>query len=114
MAARLIQVKAFLLLAVFLSAGTSLPGPDALLYHHGAAELDRANSHIEPAGGCLDHAGHCVLGRTATGAGADVPPTTVVRGELSGRPVQPITAQPLFSADPTGIPNSRAPPVLLA
>ena len=109
-----LRAKAFLLLAVFLSAGTSLPGPDALLYHGGAAELDRSSSHIEPAGGCLDHAEHCVLGRTATGAGADVPPITVVRAELASRPIQPITAQPLFSADPTGIPNSRAPPVLLA
>ena len=106
------QVKAFLLLAVFLSAGTSLPSLDAVLYHHGA-ELDRSQSHIEPAGSCLEHSGHCVLGRTATGSGADVTPTTVVKVQLASRQARPVTAQSFFSADPTSNPNSRAPPVLL-
>ena len=106
------QVKAFLLLAVFLSAGTSLPSLDAVLYHHGA-ELDRSQSHIEPAGGCLEHSGHCVLGRTATGSGADVTPTPVVKVQLASRPARPVTAQSFFSAATPGKPNSRAPPVLL-
>jgi hypothetical protein len=109
-----LRVKAFLLLAVFLSAGTSLPGPDALVYHHGTAELDRSSSHIEPAGGCLDHAEHCVLGRTATGSGADAASVAVVTVAPASRPAQPLTAHSLFSADPAGTPNSRAPPVLLA
>ena len=106
------QVKAFLLLAVFLSAGTSLPSLDALWYHHGS-EFDRSQSHIEPAGGCLEHSGHCVLGRTATGSGAAVTPTPEVKAEPPSQPARPVSAQSLFSADPTGNPNSRAPPVLL-
>lgn len=110
---RLRRPKALLLLAVFLSAGTSLPSLDALWYHHGGAEVARSQSHVEVAGGCLDHSGHCVLGRTATGSGGDTTPSTEVKAEPPSQPVPPITAQSLFSADPTGNPNSRAPPVLL-
>jgi hypothetical protein len=112
--ARLLQAKAFLLLTVFLSAGTSLPSLDGLLFHQHASESGRAQTHLEPAGGCLDHAKHCVLGRTAPGSGADVTPITEATVELASRPALPITAQSLFSANPTGLPNSRAPPVLLA
>ncbi len=109
----LFRVKASFLLAVFLSAGTSLPSLDGLLFHQSGSEPGRAQTHIEPAGGCLDHGQHCVLGRTATGSGADVTPITEATVELASRPVIPVAAQSLFSADPTGLPNSRAPPVLL-
>ncbi|HWN18807.1 MAG TPA: hypothetical protein VNO19_07815 [Gemmatimonadales bacterium] len=105
-------IKAFLLLAVFLSAGTSLPSLDAVVYHS-AAELDRSQSHVEPAGGCLSHSDHCSLGRTAPGSGANVTPITEVRAETGSRPSRPVSRQSLFSADLTGNPNSRAPPVLL-
>jgi hypothetical protein len=110
----LIRVKALLLLGVFLSAGTSLPSLDALAHHQDASESGKPRSHVEPAGGCLDHAGHCVLGRTAPGSSADVSPTTEATVELASRPALLVTAQSLFSADPSGLPNSRAPPVFLA
>ena len=106
-----LRAKAFLLLAVFLSAGTSLPGPDALLYHHGAAELDRSSSHIEPAGGCLDHAEHCVLGRTATGSGAAASPDAESRYEPLCRVLhQPVPHPRPTCADRNAPPRTRAPP----
>lgn len=105
------RAKAFLLLAVFLSAGTSLPGPDALLYHHGAAGLERSQSHVEPAGGCLDHAGHCVLGRTASGSGAVVTLVRGVRIEPTDRPAPArLPARPHSKADRGSVPQPRAPP----
>lgn len=110
----LFRVKASFLLAVFLSAGTSLPSLDGLLFHQNRGEPGRAQTHIEPAGGCLDHAQHCVLGRTATGSGANLTPTTEATVAPASRPALPVAAQSLLSADPTGLPNSRAPPVLLA
>ena len=104
------RAKAFLLLAVFLSAGTSLPGLDALLYHHGG-EVDRSQSHIEPAGGCLDHAGHCVLGRTASGSGAAVSLVRGVRIEPAGRPVPALLpAVPHTKAYRSTVSQPRAPP----
>lgn len=104
------QVKAFLLLAVFLSAGTSLPGLDALLYHHGA-ELDRSQSHVEPAGGCLDHAGHCGLGRTASGSGAAVSLVRGIRIEPTDRPAPArLPAVPHTKADLGTVAQPRAPP----
>jgi hypothetical protein len=109
-----LRVRASVLLAVFLSAGTSLPSVDGLLFHQDGSEPGRAQTHVEPAGGCLDHANHCVLGRTATGSGADVTPLTEVPVELASRPALSVAAQSLLSADATGLPNSRAPPVLLA
>jgi hypothetical protein len=108
------QARASLLLAVFLSAGTSLPGLDALVYHHSATEADRSQSHVEPAGGCLDHGQHCTLGRTAGGSGTAPTPSTEVTVQPVSPPDQPLTTQSLLSVDPTGIPNCRAPPVLLA
>jgi hypothetical protein len=110
----LTRVKALLLFGVFLSAGTSLPSIDALAYHQGTAGSGPSQSHVEPAGGCLDHAGHCGLGRTAPGTSADVPSPSEATVEPDSRPAFPVTAQPLRSADPNGLPNSRAPPVFLA
>jgi hypothetical protein len=109
-----LRAKALLLLAVFLSAGTSLPSLDGLLFHQDAEGAGRAQTHVEPAGGCLEHAGHCVLGRTASGSGADATPSTEVTVEPISRPDHPLTAHSLLSAAPSGIPHSRAPPVLLA
>lgn len=106
------QATAFLLLAVFLSAGTSLPSLDALVYHHSTTELDRSQSHVEPAGGCLAHSDHCSLGRSASGSGAVAPLSGVTRLEpvsspthLCARQVQPACA------DRSAIPQPRAPPL---
>lgn len=103
-------IKAFLLLAVFLSAGTSLPSLDAVVYHS-AAELDRSQSHVESAGGCLSHSDDCSLGRTASGSGA----VATVRGVTRLEPVlspPPSCAQRLqpACADRSAIPQPRAPP----
>jgi hypothetical protein len=107
----LLRAKAFLLLAVFLSAGTSLPSLDALVYHNSAAELDRSQIHVEPAGGCLSHSDHCGLGRSASGSGAVATLTSVTRLQpvsspthLCARRVQPTCA------DRRAIPQPRAPP----
>ena len=108
------RVRAFLLLAVFLSAGTSLPSLDALVFHRDAEGAGRAQTHIEPTGGCLDHAGHCVLGRTASGSGARVTQSIETPVEPESRPDHPLTASSLLSLAPSGTLNSRAPPVLLA
>lgn len=109
--ARLAQAKAILLLAVFLSAGTSLPSPDGLMFHHQAGEPERWQTHLEPAGGCLDHAEHCVLGRTATGSGGVATPVT----EVSIHPSAPSSLQPSLtlprrSATRGVIHQPRAPP----
>jgi hypothetical protein len=105
------RAKAFLMLAVFLSAGTSLPGLDALLFHHGATELDRSQSHIEPAGGCLSHSDHCTLGRGASGSGAVATLSSVSRLEPVSRPTRLPTAcvQPTC-ADRSLLHQPRAPP----
>ncbi|HEX2288744.1 MAG TPA: hypothetical protein VHH53_00750 [Pseudonocardiaceae bacterium] len=67
------RLRAGFLLLLFLAAGTSLPSLDALLYHGAGAETQKAQNHLEPTGGCLDHDGHCGLGRTAPGTGAVAP-----------------------------------------
>ena len=107
-----LRAKAFLLLAVFLSAGTSLPSLDALVYHHSATELDRSQSHVEPAGGCLSHSGHCSLGRSASGSGAVATVSSVTRLEPESSPPHPCAprVQPTC-ADRSAIPQPRAPPV---
>jgi hypothetical protein len=115
MPARLIQIKALLLLAVFLSAGTSLPSLDSLLFHQAAGEPQRSQTHVEPAGGCLDHAAHCGLARTASGSGAISAPS----GEITTEGVlKPAAHEPsdrlCFTTHHTGIPQPRAPPARLA
>jgi hypothetical protein len=112
MPARLIRAKAALLLAVFLSAGTSLPGLDSLLFHQGAGEPQRSQIHVEPAGGCLHHAEHCVLGRTAT-SGA----LATLAVEIKSEPVSPSRLGPQPSCLGRGslrggLYQPRAPPPL--
>ncbi len=108
----LLRGKAFLLLAVFLSAGTSLPSLDALEYH-GTTELDRSQSHVEPAGGCLSHTAHCGLGRSASGSGSIATLSTITRLEPVSPSTHPFTprVQPAC-ADQSAIPQPRAPPFL--
>jgi hypothetical protein len=108
-------MKAFLLLAVFLAAGTSLPSVDAVFYHIHSAETVRSQAHVEPAGGCLDHSGHCELARTASGSGAIAAPA----GEIIAEAVNPPAAyEPsdrlCFTTHHSGIPQPRAPPARLA
>jgi hypothetical protein len=107
----LLRARALLLLAVFLSAGTSLPSLDALVYHHGAPELERSQSHVEPAGGCLSHSDHCSLGRTASGSGAVATLSSVTRLESVSSPTHRCArrVQPAC-ADRSAIPQPRAPP----
>jgi hypothetical protein len=104
------RLVAFLLLTVFLGAGTTLPGPDALLHHWlGSAEQQR--SHVEPAGGCGSHAEQCTLGRTATGAGAVVADAPVLRSTADGpAPEALLPDLPLVAADRSSLPQPRAPP----
>ena len=113
MSARLIQAKAFLLLLVFLAAGTSLPSLDALAFHGNDASSERSRTHIEPAGGCLSHADQCSLGRTASGSGAVAGSETESRLLPTSNPVAQYSpqVQPVC-ADPGALPQSRAPPTL--
>jgi len=63
------RLRALFLALVFLGGGTSLPSFDVLLYHlHG--EPSRSTAHVEPAGGCTAHEGHCGIGCPASAAGA--------------------------------------------
>lgn len=106
------RLVAFLLLAVFLGSGTTLPGPDALLYHwSGTSEEHRA--HVEPAGGCTSHTEQCTLGRTATGAAAALAHGPALRVEPAGRRR---TARPPALRIPAvsrgTLPQPRAPPAL--
>jgi hypothetical protein len=107
---RLLRARAFLLLAVFLSAGSSLPSLDALVYHRGATELGRSQSHVEPAGGCASHTDHCSLGRSASGSGAVATLSNVSRIEPVSRPTHPFVprAQPACD-DRSAIPQPLAP-----
>ena len=72
------RARAWLLLTLFLGAGTSLPSPDALLFHWHVDPL-AGRVHVEPAGGCTAHGDHCTLGRTPPGSRAAAPLAIVVR-----------------------------------
>ena len=109
---RFFRVKAFLLLAIFLAAGTSLPSLDALAYHGESEETARSQTHVEPAGGCLSHIDNCTLGRGAPGSGAGLTGCCELR--LVDTPVIPhhaVHVLPPLAADLFGIPQPRAPPV---
>jgi hypothetical protein len=108
------RLLAWLLLAVFLSAGTTLPGTDALL-HHWRAPADEQRTHVEPAGGCGAHAEKCTLGRTATGAGAAIVQSPVLRTQPFGNPSASVSRTvEILVADLDAIPHSRAPPASAA
>jgi hypothetical protein len=107
------KLRAWLLLAVFFGAGTSLPGLDALLFHWHVAD-QHAASHVEPAGGCSAHSDHCTLGRTPPGSRA----FGVLAAALRLLPaLQPVLRSPpgsrwLGLCTPS-LPHSRAPPALM-
>ncbi len=104
------RVRAFLLLALFLSAGTSLPSLDALLYHRGGAD-NAGYVHFDRAGGCGGHADHCTLGRTPPGSRSVQPCTVEVR--LATHDAHVSVGMPASQAivSPRGtLPQPRAPP----
>src|SRR5829696_2014696 len=111
MLVRMMRAKALFLLAVFLSAGTSLPSLDALAYHGHGGFAERSRTHIEPAGGCLSHTDQCTLGRTASGSGAVAATpgeSRLIAASPSDSPRSP-RLQPTCAL--TGaLPHSRAPP----
>jgi hypothetical protein len=104
------RLVAFVLLAVFFGAGTTVPGPDVLLHHlNGQAEQPR--THLDPAGGCGGHAERCTLGRPAIGAGAAVAQGAVLTTGLAEAPALPVhAAVEIVLAGLAAIPHSRAPP----
>jgi hypothetical protein len=109
------RLTALLLLAVFLGAGTTLPGADALLFHWDATGGEQSGTHVEAAGGCASHLERCALGRAAVGGTALLAAAPVVRvqpeaaGAEPRRPVPPPT-----SHDRGTLPQPRAPPVAVA
>lgn len=104
------RLRAFLLLTLFLSAGTSLPGLDAVLYHW---HVDRRTdeTHFDPPGGCGGHADHCTLARTPPGSTSIQTLTVEVRlpTRYSHAPVRSLTTRALVSPRGT-LPLTRAPP----
>ena len=111
--ARWIQARAFLLLAVFLTAGSSLPSLDALIYHSGSGEIAKSQPHIEPAGGCFNHAEHCTLGRTAPGSGAVGVSANTPQIASDGAPApRPLVSQASRDTYRFSVAQPRAPPPL--
>lgn len=102
------RLRAWLLLVLFLGAGTSLPGADALLNHR---HPESFRVHFDPPGGCAAHADHCTLGRTPPGSRAAVPVAFAARLTFDGGAphVSVPTARPL-DARLSLLPPSRAPP----
>jgi len=110
---RWIQVRAILLLAIFFSAGSSLPSLDALVYHSVAEGSSKSQAHVEPAGGCVNHAEHCNLGRTAPGSGAvGVASNTPPVASVSAPTPHPLVTQALCGTHRLTLAQPRAPPVL--
>ena len=106
---------ALLLTAVFLAAGTTLPGPDALFHHGGGAAGAEHHPHVEPAGGCTSHADGCTLGRVATGAGAVLVHTPAVAPAPAGRAASRSAGRPAASSRLCDLlPSPRAPPPPIA
>jgi hypothetical protein len=108
------RVRAWLLLALFLGAGTSLPSLDALLFHLHPDPL-ASRVHVEPAGGCTAHAEHCTLGRTPPGsrAVASLAFAAELAPDIWPTPVRLPTA-PALDARVASLPRPRAPPAPLS
>jgi hypothetical protein len=110
---RLARLKAFLFLALFLSAGTTLPSLDALAFHSHHNASERSQTHVEPAGGCASHVDHCALNRTASGSGAVATLGDGTRHEpVIGLANQQSPHPQPTCADPGALPRTRAPPRL--
>ena len=105
------RLRALLLLALFLGAGTSLPSLDAVLYHRHGPDRLAGETHFDPAGGCGGHADHCTLGRTPPGSRSLQLWSVVIR------PAAPATSVAVRTPDSPAIvplrgtlPQTRAPP----
>jgi hypothetical protein len=105
------RLRAWLQLALFLCAGTSLPSPDALLFHTHPDPFS-GRVHVEPAGGCSAHSDHCTLGRTPPGSRAAAAFAVVVRLAPGFRqPVRLLPPVPAFDARVASPSLPRAPPI---
>jgi hypothetical protein len=104
------RFRALLLLALFLGAGTSLPGLDAVLYHrHPDRRADEI--HFDPAGGCGGHADHCTLSRTPPGSRSVLPRATVFRViTYEAVPSVPALVSRIIALSLRALPQPRAPP----
>jgi hypothetical protein len=107
------RVRAWLLLALFLGAGTTLPSVDALL-HHLHPDRFAGRVHVELPGGCGAHSDHCTLGRTPPGSRALASLAIVAKlTRGGGSDVTPLPSTPAPRARAALLPPSRAPPALL-
>ena len=105
------RARAWLLLTLFLGAGTSLPSPDALLFHWRVDPL-AGRVHVEPAGGCTAHGDHCTLGRTPPGSRAAAPLAIVVRDTPDHRQsLRRLPPAPVRAARVASPSLPRAPPI---
>lgn len=108
------RLVAFLLLTIFLGAGTTLPGPD-VLFHHLDGHADQQRVHFDPAGGCAGHVEECTLGRAATGASAAIAQAPVLHTAAAETPSLAVrSAVGVVPADLAAAPRSRAPPAHVA
>jgi hypothetical protein len=107
------RARAWLLLFLFLGAGTSLPSIDALLFHWRADPL-AGRLHVEPAGGCTSHAERCTLRRTPPSSRSLAALATPARTALPLEPSRrPAPATPALDSRATLLPLPRAPPAPL-
>jgi hypothetical protein len=105
------RARAWLLLTLFLGAGTSLPSPDALLFHW-RVDPTAGRIHVEPAGGCTAHGDHCTLGRTPPGSRAAAPLAIVVRSIPDHRQsLRRLPPAPVHAARVASPSLPRAPPI---
>jgi hypothetical protein len=106
-----LRARAWLLLTLFLGAGTSLPSPDALLFHW-RVDPSAGRIHVEPAGGCTAHGDHCTLSRTPPGSRAVAPLAIVVRDARDLRqPLRRLPPAPALAARVASPSLPRAPPI---
>lgn len=86
-------------------------GVDAVVHHRGGPTSHDAASHVENAGPCPAHAGHCALGLQITGP--RIPATADMRvrsAPLETPPVAPGGGEREPNQDPTPFQQTRAPP----
>ncbi len=107
------RLAALLLLTAFVGSGIGLPGFDLLAHHLGSDHQQPLRPHYDPAGGCHNHAEHCVLGVVTMQpqvVGASVSGIQSL-AELASRPqAEPAPLPPRAAAIRTT--QSRAPPAV--
>jgi hypothetical protein len=107
-------LKALFLAALFLAGNLVLPEADILLGHRLGTE-NESRVHVEPLGGCRNHAEHCVLSRLISDLTGQAPASSLAL------PVPATTSASLRSADLQSATlrsprsnHSRAPPAPLS